>query len=318
MHGYFMDVRLYNKAKSVIEPFRFDKFRKEKIRQEIELQRPNRIQLKTDLPKINQDLALKILNDEQIDDKSKLNKKAPNLLEDERFKVMFENPDYQIDKNAEEYKMLAPVLNRLEKSKTKEIKKRIEISRVEELHAEEEKQKQYESSDDDEDLFKNDDNDDENSEDDDEAESSEDDAKEFSKEMKKAYKEIKRDRERKEEEEEEEDNEDDDQNVDNKNRSDGSKTTKMIELDNMTEFKLNKLKMKANKKSLQDRLHKELSSASITTVGGSLSNRKIQFEIKPKSKYMKKREYEMKKHHQERRELLRSTASLKLKKLKIK
>jgi len=31
-----MDARLYNKAKAVVEPFAFDRFRKDKIRQDID------------------------------------------------------------------------------------------------------------------------------------------------------------------------------------------------------------------------------------------------------------------------------------------
>ncbi|XP_075167582.1 nucleolar protein 10-like [Haematobia irritans] len=56
--------------------------------------------------------------------KSKVNVNlAYNLTVNSHFKAIFENTDFNIDKNAEEYKLLAPVLNRLEKSKLKETKK---------------------------------------------------------------------------------------------------------------------------------------------------------------------------------------------------
>ncbi|KAJ8954412.1 hypothetical protein NQ318_011086 [Aromia moschata] len=62
MHGYFIDVRLYKKAKSVANPFEFEEYRKKKIREIIEKDRTNRVQVNK-LPKVNKDLALKIMDD---------------------------------------------------------------------------------------------------------------------------------------------------------------------------------------------------------------------------------------------------------------
>lgn len=45
MHGFFIDIRLYRKAKSVAEPFAFEEYRKRKIREKIEEERVNRVQL---------------------------------------------------------------------------------------------------------------------------------------------------------------------------------------------------------------------------------------------------------------------------------
>lgn len=116
-----MDVRLYKKAKSVAEPFEFDKYRKKKIRETIEQDRANRVQVKQ-LPKVNKDLALKLMNDQ-------LNKKkkdtASSLLSDDRFKDLFANPDFEVDKNTDEYRLLNPVLSRLDNAKKKELKKKL-------------------------------------------------------------------------------------------------------------------------------------------------------------------------------------------------
>lgn len=115
---YFIDVRLYKKAISVAKPFEFDEYRKRKIREVIERNRTNRVQVNK-LPKVNKDLALKIINDQT----NKKKKTASNLLEDNRFKELFENPDFEINKNADEYRLLNPVLSRLDKTKKKEIEK---------------------------------------------------------------------------------------------------------------------------------------------------------------------------------------------------
>lgn len=45
MHGFFMDVRLYRKAKSVSAPFEFEEFKKKKIRERIEQERTRGVQL---------------------------------------------------------------------------------------------------------------------------------------------------------------------------------------------------------------------------------------------------------------------------------
>jgi ribosome biogenesis protein ENP2 len=118
MHGYFMDMRLYRKAKAVIQPFQFDDFKKRKIREKILEQRSNRMKFST-LPKVNKELAYKYLNQPNVGSGSK--KLTSNLLQDERFKVMFENPDYEIDKAADEYRLLNPVLSKLDNKKAKKL-----------------------------------------------------------------------------------------------------------------------------------------------------------------------------------------------------
>jgi ribosome biogenesis protein ENP2 len=42
--------------------------------------------------------------DEQLKEKRKKNKNGISLLEDGRFKALFENPDFEVDRNAEEYR----------------------------------------------------------------------------------------------------------------------------------------------------------------------------------------------------------------------
>ncbi|XP_036321787.1 nucleolar protein 10 [Rhagoletis pomonella] len=326
MHGYFIDARLYNRAKAVADPFAFERFRKEKIRKEIESERKSRLQIKSNLPKVNQELALKIM-DEQSN--SKKSAKAANLLEDTRFKAMFENPEFAINKNAEEYKLLAPALNRLGKSKLKEIKKRVEVARVAELHADE--AKPHEESDNDEDLFgfeKSDEDDGNKSV----AEESSDDegVREFSKEMKKAYKDVRRQREEEELAEnehagDEDANSDDEQTTPMDNTTSSSTnnqrraSVKMTSLED-NNLKLSEMRSKIMKISLKDRVRfNEASSANVTTIGRSLGNRQMTFDMKKKAtKDEKKREYLMKKHREERKKIIRPINALKLKKVNFK
>lgn len=115
-----------------------------------------------------------------IDDSNENNsrKKSTNLLNDQRFKALFSNPDFEVDKNADEYKMLTPVLSRLQKSKVKELKRKVmETSVPSFMNADEEAK----SSDDD--LFSEKD---ENEE----MESSDDDDRAWQKDLKQTYRQI--------------------------------------------------------------------------------------------------------------------------------
>lgn len=172
MHGFFVDIRLYNKARTAIEPFAFEKYRKEKIRQQIEASRPTRLRIKSDLPAVNQELALKIMDSEQ----SRAGRKTANLLKDDRFKALFDNPEFEVDKNADEYKMLTPVLSRLDKGRVKDLKRKAQATLAYENEDEPAK-----SSDDD--LF---------SEHSDNEQSSDDDDRAWAKDLKKNYRQIRK------------------------------------------------------------------------------------------------------------------------------
>jgi len=116
MHGFFLDVRLYHKAKSIVEPFAYQDYRKNKIREKLEEERASRVKLNK-MPKVNKLLAAKL-----IDEKSRKNDKLTdgeitNPLADDRFSAMFSNRDFQVDMESEEYKLLNPVVSKREKER---------------------------------------------------------------------------------------------------------------------------------------------------------------------------------------------------------
>lgn len=155
-HGFFMDIRLYHKVKSISDPVAFEEFKKKKVKAAIDEERKDRVVKEDSLPKVNRELVVKLLeaqgkkvvradggesssdgedvadnddskkidsDDEKADlstfkgrkratlkkhlkkMKSKISMKKSNLLLDERFKNMFVNPDFEIDKNTEEFKL---------------------------------------------------------------------------------------------------------------------------------------------------------------------------------------------------------------------
>jgi len=86
MHGFFMDIRLYNKIKAIAQPNAYDDWRKQKIRQRIDAKRESRITIIKRLPKVNKVLATKLLSKEQND-------KTKDLLAG-RFSKLFTDSDY--------------------------------------------------------------------------------------------------------------------------------------------------------------------------------------------------------------------------------
>lgn len=75
------------------------------------------------LPSVNQELALKLMCNANVKNKKK--QVSSNLLKDERFKFLFSNPDFQIDKNSAEYALLNPVISQLDKNKADKLKQQL-------------------------------------------------------------------------------------------------------------------------------------------------------------------------------------------------
>ncbi|XP_076087501.1 nucleolar protein 10-like [Mytilus galloprovincialis] len=148
MHGFFIDMRLYHKAKSIAEPFAYEKYRKNKIREKIEEERENRVRLKK-LPKVNPDFARKLIEakEEATAGNKKKMKKTPDIMEDSRFSAMFQDTDFHIDTTSEEFRLLNPVVSKLDKSKKK---KAVIEQQFDEIEKEEDHDSYDDSSSDDE------------------------------------------------------------------------------------------------------------------------------------------------------------------------
>ncbi|CAG8503801.1 11797_t:CDS:10, partial [Acaulospora morrowiae] len=109
MHGFFIDLRLYDQAKSIANPFAYVDYREKRIKEKLEKERESRIRATKKLPKVNKELANRLL--QSSSKKKKGDEKAANALEDPRFAELFTNEDYEVDKNTTEYKLLHPTLS---------------------------------------------------------------------------------------------------------------------------------------------------------------------------------------------------------------
>lgn len=117
MHGYYIDSRLYNKAKMIANPFDYDDFLKRKVKQKITEQNQRGIQTKK-LPKVNRDLFER-LTEEQQNEGSKKMTSADELLKDDRFGALFTSEEFQIEKNSAEFKLFNPAIGRMDKKRLK-------------------------------------------------------------------------------------------------------------------------------------------------------------------------------------------------------
>ncbi|KNC82981.1 hypothetical protein SARC_04750 [Sphaeroforma arctica JP610] len=111
MHGFYMDMRLYQKAKAAVDPFSYKDYRKEAIKKKISDKRANRIGVVKKLPKVNTDYAKFLIQEEAKGESGKKDTEmAGNALKDDRFSSLWSNPEYSVDATSEEFKARHPKL----------------------------------------------------------------------------------------------------------------------------------------------------------------------------------------------------------------
>lgn len=96
MHGYFIDNRLYQKAKAASDPFAFEEYKQKQIDSAIRKER-KRIPVVDKVP-VNTDLYVKMKESGKDE-----------VIQDDRFANIFTDKDFGIDKESERYNQLKPV-----------------------------------------------------------------------------------------------------------------------------------------------------------------------------------------------------------------
>ena len=123
MHGYFVDFRLYEKAKAIANPFEFQEHKKQMVQRRIEEKRQSRISAIKKLPKVNKAMAAKMVLDSDSEAEGKKKKKkavggtSENPLGDDRFAALFQDRDFEVDTTSHEYRIHHPsesITNRFE------------------------------------------------------------------------------------------------------------------------------------------------------------------------------------------------------------
>jgi len=111
MHGFFIDAALYTKVKSVANPFEYEEYRKKKIKEKIEAKTASRITPKTKKvvgTGVNKELAERLESKSGTSKDKKAGKAAKSLLGDSRFGSLFENADFAINEESQEFKLRNP------------------------------------------------------------------------------------------------------------------------------------------------------------------------------------------------------------------
>ena len=112
MHGFFMDINLYNRVRAVANPFEYEQYRKKKLKERLDAKRASRIAPKENSRKgnkaVNPELAERLMDKAEDGADTKAGKLANKILTDDRFGSLFTNPDYQIDEEDIEFKLRNP------------------------------------------------------------------------------------------------------------------------------------------------------------------------------------------------------------------
>eukprot|EP00043_Microstomoeca_roanoka_P016853 m.173916 g.173916 ORF g.173916 m.173916 type:complete len:744 (-) comp16535_c1_seq2:397-2628(-) len=153
MHGFFIDTRLYNEAVAAANPLAQEEYRQQQIKQKLEEGTASRLQLEKlrwKLPKVNRALAKHMLTLKNVEEERELLRKekerarnggaadgdveaecaetkkdealSVDQLVDERFHAMFDNAEFEVDENVEEYQSWRPSSKRV----AAEVKSRLE------------------------------------------------------------------------------------------------------------------------------------------------------------------------------------------------
>ncbi|BFZ60257.1 Small ribosomal subunit bioproteinsis [Saitoella coloradoensis] len=108
MHGFFLDLRLYEKAKLIANPFAYAEHRAATITQKIDAERESRIRSKKVSTKVNKTLAERLLKAEERAAAKGKESAVKGVLEDGRFKAAFEDEDFAVDEKTVEFMQLNP------------------------------------------------------------------------------------------------------------------------------------------------------------------------------------------------------------------
>ena len=109
MHGFFMDINLYNRVRAVANPFEYEEYRKKKLKERLEKKRASRITPKESVVSkhaVNPELASRLQGKSGA--RTKSGKAAGDILSDNRFGSLFTNPDFEIDDEDENFKLRNP------------------------------------------------------------------------------------------------------------------------------------------------------------------------------------------------------------------
>ena len=137
MHGFFVDNRLYGKAKAIAEPFSYEEYKQKKVEEKLAEELATRIVVKRKAPKVNAALVARLEKGETDADRKRKGRKAKGadthedtddedegagaILKDDRFARMFRDADFEVDEDDDAYRVLHPNAPKLSKREREEM-----------------------------------------------------------------------------------------------------------------------------------------------------------------------------------------------------
>ena len=104
MHGYFMHLKLYEQAKAVANPFAYEEFLEKQKAERLVKERASRIS------------AASMGKKHKVN--AKLAERNQAVQEDERFKALFRDADFEVDEESEAYLAIHSGRRRIQSTKS--------------------------------------------------------------------------------------------------------------------------------------------------------------------------------------------------------
>jgi len=124
MHGFFLSLKLYTTARLIANPTSYTEHRDRVVQERLAAKAESRIRARKDQPKVNKALAERLRKAEEreeaverrkrekkglpVEEPVEGGKKKATLMQDDRFKEIFENPDFEVDEESREFALINP------------------------------------------------------------------------------------------------------------------------------------------------------------------------------------------------------------------
>lgn len=135
MHGYFISLRLYERARLLTHPTAYAEAREKAIQAKIDRDTESRVRTSAAKPKLSQSIQVNKSLAEKVATKDDPRQGGANLLEDPRFKELFTNPEFEVDESSREYALLNPSASFKPKAAPREAERKLVPAAEEELES---------------------------------------------------------------------------------------------------------------------------------------------------------------------------------------
>lgn len=135
MHGYFISLSLYERARLLTHPTAFAEARQKAIQAKLDREAESRVRTAAAKPKVPRSVQVNKPLAEKVATKSDPRTGDSNLLQDSRFKELFTNPEFEVDETSREYALLNPTETIKPRAAPRETERKLVPATEEELES---------------------------------------------------------------------------------------------------------------------------------------------------------------------------------------